>query len=195
MKAKFIVLYGINNLGKSTQAKKLVERLVAEGHEAEYLKYPRYDIEPSGRLINEAFREGNPHNFSKREIQLLNVWNRDQFEPTLRAKLDAGITIVGEDYTGSGLAWGIGTNVDEAFMKSANAHLLKEDLAFVFDGNRFTEATEATHIFETKPDLQEKVRIVYKRLGEEFCWVPIDANRTIEEIHETIWQHVSKILS
>ncbi len=194
MDGKFIVLYGINNTGKSTQAKLLVERLNKEGFEAEYLKYPLYDIEPSGKMVNDFLRGGNPYDFSYRESQLLNVINRTQYESILKQKLESGIHIVGEDYTGSGLSWGIGSGVDEEFMKTINSHLLKEDIAFVFDGNRFKEATEKDHIYETNNDLQEKVRAVYARLGQEYGWIPVDANQSIEEIHEKIWGVVSKKL-
>ncbi len=191
MKGKFIVLYGINNLGKSTQAKMLVERLKQEGHKAEYLKYPVYDLEPSGKLINEYLREGNPYNLSAREIQLMYVWNREQYEPTLREKLESGVHIISEDYVGTGLSWGIGTGVDEQFMKKINAHLFKEDIAFLFDGARFTEATENTHKHETNDELMEKVREIHARLGEEFEWIKIDANKSRQDIHETIWNRIS----
>lgn len=194
MKGKFIVFYGINNLGKSTQAKKLADRLVAEGYKAEYLKYPVYDLEPSGKLINQYLREGNPYNLTAREVQLMYVWNREHYEPTLKHKLESGIHIVCEDYVGTGLAWGIGTGVDETFIKYLNAHLHKEDLAFLFDGDRFVEATEKTHKHETDEKLLDDVRQVYRRLGEEFGWSSINANDTIDQIHENIWQHVSKTL-
>lgn len=194
MKGKFIVLYGINNLGKSTQAKMLVDRLVQEGYTAEYLKYPVYDLEPSGTLINEYLREGNPHNLSAREIQLMYVWNREQYESTLLKKLESGVHIVAEDYVGTGLAWGIGTGVDEQFMKYINAHLHRENIAFLFDGARFTEATEGTHKHETNDELMQRVRDVHARLGNEFGWIKIDANESREKIHEEIWKRVKGIV-
>ena len=49
-KGLFVVLHGINNLGKTTQAKLLVEKLQSEGHKAEYMKYPVYDLDPSGKI-------------------------------------------------------------------------------------------------------------------------------------------------
>ncbi len=52
-----ITLYGVNNIGKSTQARFLVERLQAEGHRVEYLKYPIYDLEPTGILGNQGIRD------------------------------------------------------------------------------------------------------------------------------------------
>ena len=46
-KGKLIVLYGINNLWKTTQVHLLIDRLRAKGLQAEYLKYPIYDLAPS----------------------------------------------------------------------------------------------------------------------------------------------------
>ena len=106
-KGKFIVLYGINNLGKTTQAKLLVKALKKSGRQAEYVKYPIYNLEPAGKLINDYLRNGNPYNFSSRELQLLHFIDRIKFENRLREKLNKGINIVAEDYFGTGMAWGI----------------------------------------------------------------------------------------
>src|SRR5436190_17167412 len=114
---KFIAIYGVNNIGKSTQAKRLVRKLVAEGKKAVYLKYPVYDLEPSGVMINEYLRGGNPYDLSPREIQLVYALNRTQKEPDIEKWLSGGTTVVAEDYTGTGVAWGIGTGLDPAFAK------------------------------------------------------------------------------
>lgn len=192
MIGKFIVLYGINNLGKTTQAKLLVERLQKEGHKAEYLKYPIYDLEPSGTILNNYLREGNTYNLTTREAQIFYALNRFHFESTLKNKLEQGINIISEDYVGTGLSWGIGAGVDEKFMKLINKNLLKEDAAFLFDGERFTEATEDGHKHETNEELLEKVRQAHIKLGEELNWQKIDANLSIEEIHNQIWEIVQK---
>ena len=102
-----IVLYGVNNLGKTTQAKKLVERLHAESYSAEYIKYPIYDLEPSGPRLNAYLRRENPEHLTPEQAQLLYIENRTAYEPTLKAKLAAGVHIVAEDYTGTGIAWGV----------------------------------------------------------------------------------------
>jgi thymidylate kinase len=193
-KGKFITLYGINNLGKTTQAKIIVERLTAQGFSAEYLKYPIYEIKPSGLLLNNYLRQGNIHNLNAREVQIIYVLNRTQFEKTLETKLAAGINIIAEDYIGTGLAWGIGTGVDELFLKELNSHLIKEDLAFLFDGERFLSGKEINHKFETDDELTQKVRQVHKKLGEEFGWIKINANLSIEEINEQLFQEITKII-
>lgn len=187
MKGKFIVLYGINNLGKTTQAKLLVERFQKAGKTAEYLKYPIYSLEPSGTILNEYLRMDNPQNLSPREAQIIYALNRTQFEPSLKEKLNNGINIVSEDYTGTGIAWGAGAGVDEKFLKKINEHLLKEDIAFLFDGERFKEATEPKHKHETNDTLLNDVRNTHIKLMEHFGWHKINANLSIEKIHEQIW--------
>jgi len=134
MKGKFIVFYGINNLGKTTQVDLLIQKLKECGITAEYLKYGVYNLEPSGVMLNEYLRKKNPYKFSPREFQLCHAFNRTQYEPVLKQKLDAGIWIIAEDYKGTGIAWGVGADVDQDFLIRLNAHLYSEDLCILFDG-------------------------------------------------------------
>lgn len=189
-RGSFIVLYGINNLGKTTQAKKLVERLNTEGENAVYLKYPIYDLAPSGPMLNAYLREGNPYNLSAREAQLLYAMNRTQYENELKTLLANGTHVVAEDYTGTGVCWGIGAGVDSAFMKDINSHLLTEDVAFLFSGKRFTEATEQSHKHETDDTLIARVEHVHAEQGNTHNWIPVHANNSIDDIHEHLWKHI-----
>ncbi|MBU4347391.1 dUTP diphosphatase [Candidatus Parcubacteria bacterium] len=193
-KGKFIVLYGINNLGKTTQAEMLADRLNLRGQRTEYLKYPIYNLEPSGTILNNYLRQGNFYNLTPREAQIIYCLNRTQFEKKLIEKLEAGTNIIAEDYTGTGLAWGIGAGVDEQFLKYINSHLLKEDIAFLFDGERFKNAAENEHKHETDEELINKVRWAHLDLGQEYGWTKINANQSIEQIHNRLWQEVIKII-
>ncbi len=189
---KLIVFYGINNLGKSTQAKLLVERLKANGYQSEYVKYAIYSLPPSGEILNNYLRNGNPLNLSAREAQIIQVLNRTQYQEELIAKLKAGINVVAEDYKGTGIAWGLGAGVDETFLKKINSHLIDEDLVFLFDGERFRQSIENNHKHENDEDLMNKVRWAHLKLREEFNWYKINANSAIEEIHEEIWKETLK---
>lgn len=193
-KGKFIVLYGINNLGKTTQAEKLVEKLKNEGKEAEYLKYPIYKIKPSGEILNNYLRGKNEHNLTPKEAQIIYAINRSQYEKILLEKLESGINIIAEDYVGTGIAWGIGAGVNEQFLKKINSHLLKEDLGFLFDGKRFIESIEESHKHETNENLMNKVRDIHLKLAEEFDWVKINVNLSIEEIHKELYGKVKEII-
>jgi dTMP kinase len=186
VKGKFIVLYGINNLGKTTQAKMLVQWLNAQGIFAEYLKYAMYDLEPTGPRLNAYLRKENPEQLIPQQFQELQVQNRADYQPFLEEKLQRGIWVVAEDYVGTGIAWGVGAGVDQSFLEGINSHLLKEDLAFFFDGERFTSGIEKVHTHEQNDELTKKVRAVHQDLAQKYAWIPIDANATIEEIQEKL---------
>lgn len=193
-KSLFIVLYGINNLGKSTQAKLLVDKLNAAGRRAEYLKYTLYDLEPSGPCINDYLRKGNPENFSAREFQILHTMNRTQYQPQLQNKLSRGIDIVAEDYTGTGLAWAQGAGISKEFITRINSHLLKEDLAILLDGQRFLDSVETDHKHETDDELTARVRRLHLELAYEYGWTIIEANQPIAQVANDIWQVVLGLL-
>ncbi|MBI4091048.1 MAG: hypothetical protein HY422_03415 [Candidatus Komeilibacteria bacterium] len=191
-RGKLIVLYGINNLGKSTQARILVDALQAKGIRASYLKYPLYDLVPSGPMLNAYLREGNPDKLGSREFQMLQVMNRTQYDAALEARLASGEWIVAEDYVGTGIAWGMGAGVDREWQELMNAHLVKADCALLFQGQRFMEAQEKNHKHESDNELTERVRKAHDALGRDFGWIRIDANRSIEEIATEVLSVVMK---
>ena len=193
-KGKLIVFYGTNNLGKSTQAKILIEKLKEKNIEAEYLKYPIYDLEPSGPVLNNYLRNGNPYNLSAREAQIIYCLNRTQYQKELEKKLDSGINIIAEDYTGTGIAWGRGAGVEQEFLENINSHLLKEDIALLFDGERFKEAVEKNHKHEQNDEFSQKVRQIHLDLGKKYNWEIVNANLSIEEISDIIFKKIIKIV-
>lgn len=191
-RGKLIVIYGINNLGKSTQAKLLVHRINQDAN-SEYLKYPLYDFEPTGPMIDAYLRKGNPQGFSPREFQMLQVLNRTHFDETLFEILHHH-HVVAEDYIGTGIAWGVGAGVDGDFLTGLNTHLIQPDIAFLFDGKRFDEGREKSHTHESNDDLTERVRLIHLDLARKFGWHIVNANRPKEEIHEEIWSKVRPLL-
>ncbi len=194
MRGKLIVLYGVNNLGKTTQAKLLVEKLNSTGHRAKYLKYPVYDLAPSGPMINSYLREGNPQKLSHREAQMLYAMNRAQYESKLKEDLEQGFDIVAEDYWGTGVAWGVGAGVDQKFLLELNDHFLKEDLALLLVGIRIVPSFEDNHLHEQDEAFTNKVNQVHQDLGQQFGWKMIDAIGSIEEVRGRIWAIVEKII-
>jgi len=191
-KGKLIVFYGINNLGKTTQAKLLVERLSKEGHNAKYLKYGIYDLEPSGPILNGYLRNGNPYKLTAREFQIIQSLNRTQYESKLKEDLEQGTNVVAEDYWGT--AWGIGAGVDKNFLLEINKHLLREDLAFLFIGDRFSSGVEKNHRHEGDEELTKRVARFHAELANEFGWIWINASQTIDRVSDDIWAQIKKIL-
>lgn len=184
---QFIVLYGINNLGKTTQAKALVEEIIIKmGKEAEYLKYAIYSLDPSGTLINNYLRAGNPNQFSDREFQLLQVLNRTQYEPKLKEKLAKGTWVIAEDYIGTGIAWGMVQGIDKNLLYYMNSHLLKENLGILFTGEPFPESTDKKNVNEASAATLAKVNEAFKEISRDFGWFVINANRPKEEVQKEV---------
>lgn len=131
---KFIALYGVNNIGKSTQAKVLVDTLKKAGYEAVYLKYPVYDLPPTGPKLNAILRNNKQQNISEEELQTLFRQNRLDYESELQKMLAEGKIIVAEDYTGTGIAWGVAKGLDLKWIEELNKNLLREIWRFYFEG-------------------------------------------------------------
>jgi len=193
-RGKFIVFYGLNNLGKTTQALLLVENLKRFGHKAKYVKYPRYDKMPTGKIISNYLRDDNDYNLSPRELQIFYAFNREQCEEEIKNDLKNGVHIISECYIGTGLAWGEAEGVDKEFLRHINSHLLKEDLAFYFRGKRFRDSIEKNHIFENDDKLSRKAQIAFELMSEEFGWVDLNANNPIVKIEKQIYAYVQEYI-
>ena len=187
MRGKFITLYGINNIGKSTQAKRLVKRLREMGKKVEYVKYPVYDLEPTGPMLNRVLR-GGEQKISEKELQMWFVLNRYQFQPKLEKMLDEGVTVIAEDYIGTGMAWGMAKGLSEEFVETVNEGLLQEDVAVLFEGERSMEAKEVKHVHEQNDELVEKCAEVHRDLAGKYGWERIDVSEDWDVTEERLWK-------
>ncbi|MFH1545947.1 MAG: hypothetical protein ABIE14_01040 [Patescibacteria group bacterium] len=227
MAGKFIAIYGVNNIGKSTQTSLLVQRLVNVGVRVEYFKYPLYDLDPTGKMLNEILRgkqkrsvqsmieffEGTsvrrpnmkrkpsvvfrkqpiaPKEIRQRvteeELQMWYSLNRYQFDPQIRKKLASGISIVAEDYTGTGLAWGDAKGADLDWLVGVNKFLREPDLEILINGERFLAGKEKLHLHESSDRLIGKARKSFLKLAKKNGWRTVNANQPIEKVSEDIWQ-------
>lgn len=191
----FIVLYGINNLGKTTQAKRLTEKLQGDGISAIQIKYPIYTLTPTGPIIYEYLRGGNPYKLSATEAQILYAMNKTHYAPTLEETLAKGITVVAEDYTGTSIAWGAGAGADPNFIETINTHLREPDIALLLDGNRFSEGKEKGHAHEENDELTKRVRAEHLSLAKKYGWSIIQANQSRDDVAKTIYTEVTNRLT
>jgi len=191
---KLIVIYASNNLGKSTQAKLLVEKLNQQNIKTEYLKYPIYDSEPTGPLINQILRGGQGQTINELELQALYAQNRRDFQPQLQAKLKQKINVVAEDYIGTGLAWGVTKGADLLVLEKQNQDLLKEEVAILLDGERFLDGKETNHLHESNDELMKKNRQIHLDLAKKYGWQIVNANQPIEKVQTDIWRIIENII-
>jgi thymidylate kinase len=188
--AMFITIYGVNNIGKSTQVSSLVENLNKAGIETQSVKYPVYDVEPTGPRIDYYLRDPQAPKISAEELQMWYTLNRFQVQPILEEGLKKGVTVVAEDYIGTGIAWGITHGADKEWLQSINRYLKKEDLAILLDGDQFQTEREEQHINEASDELIDKCRQVHLELVEEYGWKIVNANRDKDAIAKEIFEIV-----
>jgi len=189
LRGKFITFYGINNVGKSTHAKILCDKLKKEGFEPVYIKYPIYDMEPSGTYLNKILRKGE-QKITEEELQLWFAINRHQFEPKLKEYLMAGKTVVAEDYIGTGIAWGVTKGANEDWLEEINKYLIRSDLTIMLDGERTIQAVEKGHIHETNDELMKRARHTHMDLAKKFAWHVIKMQPRKEDTAKLVWETI-----
>jgi len=194
MEGKLITLYGINNIGKTTHSKLLAERLRSNGHKAYYVKYPVYDIKPTGAFLNNILRNSDGQKISEDELQMWFVLNRYQWQERLRELLSEGYIVVAEDYIGTGIAWGMAKGLKKEWLESMNAHLIKEDFALMLEGERSLNAREDHHVHEQNDDLVAKCLKTHDALASEYGWKRVSLQKEKKDTANLIWKEVEAFL-
>jgi thymidylate kinase len=184
MQGKLIVLYGANNLGKSTQVELLEKSLQEKGLSAKRIKYPIYDLEPTGPLINSVLREGK--SMDEEELQNTFAQNKRDYEPQLKELLNSGTHVIAEDYTGTGIAWGMVRGVDIETLEKMNVGIYVPDIAIMLTGQRFESGRESTHRNETNDTIWQTAKEKHDFLAERYSWHTVNANQSVEDVQTDI---------
>ena len=191
-KGLFITIYGINNIGKSTHAKRLVERLKKLGKKAVYIKYPIYDLAPTGPFLDKVLRHSKKQKMPEEELQLWFVLNRYQFQPKLKKMLAAGTTVIAEDYVGTGIAWGVAKGASFEELETMNTFLVQSDCSILMDGKRAVEATERGHLHESNRTLIDKCQKVFRTLANKYHWKKVQVAEDPDVTAARLWKIVRK---
>ncbi len=193
-KGKLVTIMGVTNVGKTTQMEILEKRLITQGLSFKMLKYPIYDLAPTGPQIHAVLKQGNPENLSAKQLQELCAQNRKDFEPRLEELLSDTDIIIAEMYTGTGIAYGMGDGLEKDFLLEINQGLIEPDISVLLDGNRYLESIESGHRFETDDEKTNKIRKIHLELGNDLNWTIINANQDRAVIADQIWKEIEKNL-
>jgi thymidylate kinase len=184
-----VAIYGMNNIGKSTVIDGVMENLFGL---IARVKYPVYDLIPSGVRLNDYLRHGNPENLTPFEAQKVFVENRWEYQPELiRIGHSHRLTIL-EDYKGTGIAWGVINDIPLMRMEEINAGLLEPDLSILLDGNRFVCGRENNHLNEGIDDGKWQAgREIHRELAVRYGWRTVgvkfgELDREVSEVTEMI---------
>lgn len=197
MRGKFIAIYGINNIGKTTHALRLVKQLKKDGLKVAYVKYPVYFIKPTGVFLNAILRksQSNTQAITEEELQMWFTLNRYQFEAKLRKMLERGTVVVAEDYTGTGIAWGTAKGASQKWIEEMNANLLKEDFAILMEGRRSVQSREHSHIHESNDRLLKKTEKIFSTLATRYGWKRVKVQRKQSDTAAAIYSVVKKFFT
>jgi dTMP kinase len=194
-KGKFIAIYGINGIGKTTQVEILVKYLQSQGLKVSRLKYPVYNLEPEGPFIYKYLRDPKfrkKNEISTDELQQKYADNRTRYEKELKKRLRSGEWMIAEDYLGTGIAWGLVWSGDLEYLEKINKDLLKPDLSILMHGKRFGTAIEKDHRNEMEAEKIQICKNIHLLLADRYGWKKIDANREIEKVKKDIVRLIRK---
>lgn len=135
-RGKFITLEGGEGTGKSTQARRLVQRLRDLGHEVVQTREPGGS--PGAEDIRNLVLNGEAERWSPRtETLMMFAARSDHLERTIRPALEAGSWVVCDRFADSSRAYqGAGGGVPLDFIEQLDAAIVgadQPDLTLVFD--------------------------------------------------------------
>ena len=182
----FILFEGVDRCGKTTQSTRLVETLKAAGIEAELWRYPDRTTS-MGQMINSYLQSSL--DMDDGAIHLLFSANRWEKRAAMEEKLKSGVTLVVDRYSYSGVAFTAAKKkegLDLEWCKAPERGLVRPDAVLYL--NMPIEAAQkrggfGEERYETL-ELQKAVRANFEALTEDW-WTVIDAQGTIDEVHET----------
>lgn len=194
-KGLLIVLYGPDGVGKSQQISLLEEKLRDQNFLCRTLRYPVYDSVSGKELDEKLHKRGG--SVSEQQMQELFAKNRQEFEPTLRSWLDSGVTVITENYKGTGVAWGMVRGLPMEKMEEINRGTLDPDIAIFVDGPKRAEVFVDGHPYATEEGDDEwyRLRKVYSQLADKYGWVRVGGDAPLLTVASRVWAVVRPVLA
>jgi dTMP kinase len=203
----FITLEGGEGAGKSTQARRLADRLAARGHQVVVTREPGGS--PGAESIRELLVTGQADRWSPiTETLLMYAARRDHIERTIAPALATGGWVVSDRFADSTRAYqGAGGGAPASLIQTLERHVLGEtrpDLTLILDLPvdvglaRSLARNHAETRFEAKgADFHKRLRegfLAIARVEADRC-VLIDASQSVEAVEAAIWAAVEARLA
>ena len=199
-RGRFVVFEGGEGTGKSTQAKRLVKRLEAEGRDALLTHEPghtRLGEEIRLLLLHEDWQLD-----ARAELLLMLADRAQHVSEVIRPALARDAVVVSDRFAPSSMTYqgvgrGLGVEDVDRISRFAAA-ALEPDLVIVLD---LPDAVAATRVAGEQDRMERAgrefhaaVRDAYRSLAAERGWVVVDAHGTREQVADRIWAAVEPVL-
>jgi len=176
MAGALVVLEGIDQAGKMTQAAALQTRLRDHGLQCEVRHYPDYET-AIGRLIRDFLSHGWP--LDVRARCMLFAANRWEQDAEMRRLCDENALVCVDRYTWSNVVYGLSQGLDEGWLRGLETGLLEPDVTVLVDippeESRRRKAAGRDD-YERDHRLLEQARQNYLRFAGERGWAVIDGS-------------------
>ena len=204
---KFITFEGGEGAGKTTQLKRLAERLRASGREVVATREPGGS--PGAESIRALVLNGEADRWSPvTETLLMYAARRDHIERVIAPALGRGAWVVCDRFADSTRAYqGAAGGTDPALIAALETHLLgktRPDLTLIFDlpvavGLERAHARAGSEMrFESKgSEFHERLRAGFRAIARaepQRCAV-IDATGSLKAVEDEIWAAVRNRLA
>ena len=200
----FISFEGIEGSGKSTQIELIEELIRAKGYQVKKLREP--GTTELGEKIRNIFLEKTTETVDPiAEAFLLYASRKHLDQNFLRQNLSDGAIVIADRYADATLAYqSYGKGLDHNFVKLIHdsSQLLSPDLTFYMDisaelSRERISDREMDRMESESIDFFKKVREGYLQIAHDNPErvVVLDANKTIDELHESIKKIISNKLN
>lgn len=200
----FISFEGIEGSGKSTQIELIEELIRAKGYQVKKLREP--GTTELGEKIRNIFLEKTTETVDPiTEAFLLYASRKHLDQNFLRQNLNEGAIVIADRYADATLAYqSYGKGLDHNFVKLIHdsSQLLSPDLTFYMDisaelSRERISDREMDRMESESIDFFKKVREGYLQIAHDNPErvVVLDANKTIDELHESIKKIISNKLN
>ena len=200
----FISFEGIEGSGKSTQIELIEELIRAKGYQVKKLREP--GTTELGEKIRNIFLEKTSETVDPiTEAFLLYASRKHLDQNFLRQNLSDGAIVIADRYADATLAYqSYGKGLDHNFVKLIHdsSQLLSPDLTFYMDisaelSRERISDREMDRMESESIDFFKKVREGYLQIAHDnpARVVVLDANKTIDELHESIKKIISNKLN
>ena len=193
-KGLFIVVYGPSGVGKSKQLELLEERFTALHMPVKRVEYPLYELKPTGTDLKKVV--WGQLKMDEEKLQELFAQNRKDNEQNLKNWLNAGLTVLAEDYKGTGMVWGTVREVSSQKLMELNSGFLEPDISILIDGPRRLDLRPGEgHIYNTDEEEWYRARKVYLQMADKYGWIRVGADAPILTVAGRIWSVIKPIIA
>lgn len=194
MKPLFVVIEGIDQSGKGTQAELLRKRFENEGRKTKLLAFPNYETR-IGKIIKDFLNDKLLYPAELRHL-LLSA-NRWETKDEIKEYLQKGFTIVCNRYYHSNIPYGMANGLKRKWLESLDEGLPEPDFVILIDISAKTSlARKASNRDMHERDMKflTEVRKQYLKLAKEQNWIVVDGEQSVEAVSKGIWKTLSKKL-